>query len=65
MLPISIAIVGADYIVIADHEHRPARGGIDGRNLLAEFRGRELIHVCEQEVHGQLQFVVAFAIVLV
>ena len=57
VLAISVAIVGTNDIVIADHEGGPTRGSVDGGNLLAEVGGRKLVHVGEQEIHGQLQAV--------
>src|SRR6266536_711958 len=38
ILPVSVAIVGTDTIVIADHKYRPSPNRIDQRNLAAEFR---------------------------
>src|SRR5579864_95760 len=38
VLPITVAIVGANNVVIADDERGPAGSGVDGGNLLAELR---------------------------
>src|SRR5260370_14699126 len=63
VLTIAVAIVRARLIVVADDKSRPTRGGIDRCNLLAEFGGRQFVDRGKQKIHGQLEFVIAFAVV--
>ena len=65
MLAVAIAIVRSDDVVIADDKSRPARGGIDGCDLLAEFGGRKAVDCGEEKIHGQLKFVVTLPVVAV
>src|SRR5215467_11155243 len=61
---VAVAIVGADLVVVADDVDGPAARGVNGRDLAAKFRRRQLVDGGEHEVHRHLQFVIVFAVVL-
>ena len=65
VLAIAIPIVGTHDVVVADHESRPSRCGVYGSYLLTELRGRQLVDHGEKKIHGQLQFIITFSVILV
>ena len=64
VLAISIAVVGADFVVIADHKNRPASRRVNLRDLFSKFRRGQFIDGGEQEVHRHLEFVSMFSVIL-
>src|SRR4029077_13787915 len=43
VLAVPIAVVGADFVVVADYENRPSAGRINLRNLAAKLGRRKLV----------------------
>src|SRR6266403_5792711 len=64
VIAVTVAVVGADLVVVADYENRPAACRIDLRNLSTKLGRRELVDRSEHEVHRHLQFVVVGTVVL-
>ena len=65
MLTIAIAVIRANNIVVTDDPNWPMPRRLRRRDLAAQLRRRYLVHLGEQEVHRQLNFVVVLPIVIV
>src|SRR4029077_9175174 len=61
---VTIAVVRANLVVVADYENRPSAGRINLRNLAAKLGRRKLVDRGKHEIHRHLTRVFVGAVVL-